>query len=91
MTDLKIAGKIEQLSGRAVFCGVPLGAGSVDLFGGITLGGSLPSMLALGAFLGAGIWMFRRWGSSSLAPASEGAPHEPGEDTRQRERDLIKV
>lgn len=39
----------------------------MDLFGGHTLGGMTVSAVALGVFLAATVWMFRRWGAGDVA------------------------
>lgn len=56
------------------FCGVAgLGAGPGSSATGIpTIDGVLPLALVAVGFVGAGVWMFRRWGR----PAQQGAPEE---------------
>ncbi len=86
-TDLK------QLSQGAALCGAPIGGGtvgSVDLLGIPAPGEFLSLALALGAFLSAGVWIFRRWGKSPTAPT---LPTEPSAETAgsERERELVNA
>ncbi len=83
---------LRQLSQGLAFCGVPMGdAGSVNNMLGIpALGEALPLALVLGVFLGAGVWMFRRWGKSSAAQAPTETSPETAADP-QRERELVNV
>jgi hypothetical protein len=83
---------LKQLSQGLAFCGVPIGdAGSINnMLGMPTLGEALPLALVLGVFLGAGVWMFRRWGKSSSAPTTTEISPETAVDP-QRERELVNV
>lgn len=89
------SGKIDlkRLSQGAALCGVPIGGvggGSLDMLGVPALGEGLSLALALGAFVGVGAWMFRRWGKS---PAVQ-APTEPSPGVAvdpQREPELINA
>ncbi len=85
---------LKQLSQGAALCGAPIGGGtvgSVDLLGIPAPGEFLSLALALGAFLGAGVWVFRRWGKSPTAPT----PIEPSPETavgsQQKERELVNA
>ena len=82
---------LKQLGGAA-FCGIPLGnAGSTESMLGIpAFGEALSLTLALGAFLGAGVWMFRRWGKPAETPVSPETSPETAADP-QRERELVKA
>lgn len=63
-----------QLSWRGGFCGVPIGGGAATNMLGVPAPGEALSLtLAVAGFLGAGIWMFRKWGKSS-DPVPEEAP-----------------
>ncbi|MEJ7843501.1 MAG: hypothetical protein WKF95_17185 [Rubrobacter sp.] len=55
---------LKQLSRNAALCGAPVGAGSIDMLGTPAPAEALTLTLALGVFVGAGVWMFRRWGGS---------------------------
>lgn len=81
---------LKQLSQGAALCGVPTGIGSVDLLGNLSPSGVLPPALALAAFAGVGVWMFRRWGNSSVVQTPTEAPPEETKDS-QEERELINV
>ncbi len=80
---------LRQLSQGAVLCGAPLGGGgSISLLGAPAPGELLSLTLVLGVFVGAGVWMFRRWGKSPTAPA------EPSPETTagsEQERELINA
>lgn len=77
---------LQRLSRGAALCGAPVGGGTVDFLGVPAPGEALTLVLALGAFLGAGVWMFRRWGGSSgvTTPTAPEAATEA-----QEERELI--
>ncbi len=84
---------LKQLSQGAAFCGTPVGgAGSVDMLGTPALGEILPLTLVVGTLVGAGVWMFRRWGKSPTAPT---LPTEPSPETatgsEQEERELVNA
>ncbi len=82
---------LKRLPQGLAFCGVPAGdAGSVGSMLGIpALGEALALTLALVVFLGAGVWMFRRWGKSSAGRAPEVSP-EPATSSEQ-ERELVNA
>jgi len=86
-TDLK------GLCQGVAFCGIPVGnAGATESMLGIPgLGEALSLTLALGAFLGAGVWMFRRWGKSTATPALTGDSPEPVVEDTRRERELVNA
>lgn len=64
----------KQLSRGAAFCGIPVvGFASGSFTGSSTIDSVVPLIVLLGAFLMAGVWMFRRWGSSPEVQA----PPEP--------------
>lgn len=66
-----------QLAQSGAFCGVPLGMGSVNSWLAVpAFGEALSLALAAGAFAGAGIWMFRKWGRSPVGQADTG--NSPG-------------
>lgn len=53
------------LSQGAVYCGIPtIGFSSGSLTGTPTIDSVSPVIALLGAFLMAGVWMFRRWGTA---------------------------
>lgn len=55
----------KQLSQGAAYCGIPtIGFSSASLTGSSTIDSISPVIALLGAFLMAGVWMFRRWGAS---------------------------
>lgn len=61
-----------QLSQGAAYCGIPvIGFSSGSLTGTSTIDNVAPVIALLGAFLMAGVWMFRRWGS---APEPQAQP-----------------
>lgn len=65
---------VKQLSQGAAYCGIPTVAfSSGSLTGSSTTDSVVPLIVLLGAFVSAGVWMFRRWGKS---PEVE-APPEP--------------
>lgn len=67
-----------QLTQGGAFCGVPLGMGSVNSWLAVpAFGEALSLALAVGAFAGAGVWMFRRWGRSPVGQADTGTSPEP--------------
>ncbi len=83
---------LKQLSRGAALCGAPIGGlGSVDMLGIPASGEVLSLALALGAFVGVGAWMFRRWGKSPVAQPPTGVAPETAEDSRPEERELINV
>lgn len=74
----------------ASLCGVG-GIGSpmpMDLFGGHTLGGMTVSAIALGVFLAATVWMFRRWGTGDAAEPVTLAQDESEAIWAELEREL---
>ncbi len=77
---------LKRLSRSAALCGAPVSGGTVHFLGVPAPGEALTLVLALGAFLGAGVWMFRLWGGSSgvKAPTALEAAAEA-----QEERELI--
>lgn len=67
----------KQLSKGAALCGVPVVSFSSGSFtGSSTIDSVVPLIVLLGAFLMAGVWMFRRWGSSP--EAQDTFEHSPG-------------
>jgi len=65
---------MKQLYQGAAYCGLPtVAVSSGDLTGSSTVDGVMPLIVLLGAFLMAGVWMFRRWGRSPEVQA----PPEP--------------
>ncbi len=80
-TDLK------RLPQGLAFCGVPAGgAGSVESMLGMPAPGEALSLaLALVAFLGAGVWMFRRWGKSPAVQSPEASPQPAAGPRQERE------
>jgi hypothetical protein len=63
------------------FCTAPVGvAGTAPVeLAGFSLGSeAIPLALVLWMFLGAGIWVFRRWGRAPGAPASDSAQPAAG-------------
>ena len=92
MNVLKIGkADLKRLSQNAALCGAPMGGGSVNLLGTPAPGEVLSLTLVLGVFVGAGVWMFRRWGKTPAAPA----PTEPSPETtagsEQEERELVNA
>lgn len=78
---------LKRLSRSVALCGAPVGGGTVHFLGVPAPGEALTLVLALGAFLGAGVWMFRRWGGSSGVQA----PPAPEVATEAREeRELVR-
>lgn len=78
---------LKQLS-QGALCGAPIGGGlPSSMLGASAPGESLSLALALGAFVGAGVWTFRRWGGSSDSPAPDETQPEAARDSR-RERGL---
>lgn len=56
---------MKHLSQAAAYCGIPtIGFSSGSLTGSSTIDSVVPLIALLGAFLMAGVWMFRRWGTS---------------------------
>ncbi len=82
---------LRRLSQGAALCGAPMGGGSVNLLGTPAPSEVLSLTLVLGVFVGAGVWMFRRWGKSPTTPA----PAEPSPETtagsEQQERELVNA
>lgn len=72
---------LKRLSRGGALCGAPIGGGMpTDMLGASAPGEVLSLALVLAGFLGAGVWMFRKWGKSS-ANSPEEAPEpqpEPG-------------
>ncbi len=55
----------KQLAQGAAYCGIPtIGFSSGSLTGSSTIDSISPVIALLGAFLMAGVWMFRRWGTA---------------------------
>ncbi len=79
---------LKQLSRNAALCGAPVGAGSVDMLGTPAPAEALTLTLALGVFVGAGVWMFRRWGGSPGANEPSGTSPEVATEA-QEERELV--
>ena len=82
---------LRKLSQSAALCGAPLGSGSVDLLGTPAPGEVLSLTLAMAAFVGAGVWMFRRWGNPPAAPAPTGPSPETTAGSEQEERELVNA
>lgn len=83
---------LKQLSRGAVFCGAPtIGLGAGGVTGESTIDGTLPLVAVLGAFLGAGVWMFRRWGKSPEAQAPLVEPSPGVAAGIQQERELVNT
>jgi len=79
---------LKQLSRNAALCGAPVGGGSIDALGTPAPAEALTLTLALGVFVGAGVWMFRRWGGSP--GANEPSVTSPEVATEaQEERELV--
>ena len=79
---------LKRLSHRAALCGAPAGVGSVDALGTPAPAEALTLTLALGVFVGAGVWMFRRWGGSPAAEAPPGTSPEVVTEARE-EREMV--
>ncbi len=77
---------LKRISRSAALCGAPVGGGTIHFLGVPAPGEAMTLVLALGAFLGAGVWMFRRWGGSSGVKAPT-VPEAAAE--AQEERELI--
>ncbi len=80
---------LKQLSRNAALCGAPVGGGSIDALGSPAPAEALTLTLALGVFVGAGVWMFRRWGGS---PGIADEPSETSPEVAteaQEERELV--
>ncbi len=84
MNTLKLINvDLKQLSRNAALCGAPVGGGSINALGVPASGEVLSLTLALGVFVGAGVWMFRQWGGPSAA-------NDPSVATEaQEERELV--
>ncbi len=79
---------LKRLSRNAALCGAPVGGGSIDALGSPAPAEALTLTLALGTFVGAGVWMFRRWGASP--GANEPSRPSPEVSTGAREeRELV--
>lgn len=77
---------LKRLPREAALCGAPAGVGSVDLLGTPATAEAFTLTLALAVFVGAGVWMFRRWGGSPDADAPYGtSPEVAGEAQEERE------
>ena len=92
MNVLKIGkAELKRISQNEALCGAPMGGGSVNLLGTPAPGEVLSLTLVLGVFVGAGVWMFRRWGKFPTAPA----PAEPSPETtaasEREERELVNA
>lgn len=80
---------LKQLYQNAALCGAPVGGGSINALGTPAPTEALTLTLALGVFVGTGVWMFRRWGGSP------GVAHEPSGTSpevateAQEERELV--
>ncbi|MBA2443187.1 MAG: hypothetical protein H0V53_12400 [Rubrobacter sp.] len=75
----------KQLSRGGAFCGVPLGMSSVNNWlAAPAFGEALSLALVVGAFAGAGVWMFRSWGGTAQAPDGP-SPEVATEPRRERE------
>ncbi len=79
---------LRQLSRNVALCGAPVGGGSIDALGTPAPAEALTLTLALGAFVGAGVWMFRRWGGSPSAGELPGTSPEVATEAQQ-ERELV--
>ncbi len=80
---------LKQLSRNAALCGAPVGGGSIDALGTPAPAEALTLTLALGVFVGAGVWMFRRWGGSpGVADEPSGTSPEVVTEA-QEERKLV--
>lgn len=86
---------LKQLSQGAMLCGGPAGVLSVDMIGNLSPGEVTPPALAVAAFVGAGVWMFRRWGNPTITHnLVDALPGEASsEETKepQKEREPTKV
>ncbi|MGH3090119.1 MAG: hypothetical protein ACRDSJ_22795, partial [Rubrobacteraceae bacterium] len=97
---------LKSLSSRMAFCAAPAGGagaadvsgsagggtiGAAELFGSITFAEAVPLTLAFAAFLGVGMWMFRRWGSSPATQVSLEEPVVEAAEDREEERDRVIV
>jgi len=81
---------LKRISRSAALCGAPVGGGTVHFLGVPAPGEAMTLVLALGAFLGAGVWMFRRWGGSSGAKVPTKVPTVPETASEaQEEREPI--
>lgn len=81
---------LQQLSQGVALCGIPTSISSVDMLGNPSLGEVFPLALALAAFAGTGVWMFRRWGGSTITQVPTEVPVEEAKES-QEERELINV
>ena len=79
---------LKQLSRNAALCGAPVGGGSINALGTPAPAEALTLTLALGVFVGAGVWMFRRWGGSPEAHEPSGPSPEVAIEA-QEERELV--
>jgi hypothetical protein len=80
---------LKRLSRGAALCGAPVGGGSVDMLGTPAPAEALTLTLAVGVFVGAGVWMFRRWGGSpGVADGPSGTSPEVATEA-QEERELV--
>ena len=80
---------LKQLSRSAALCGAPVGGGAIDALGTPAPAEALTLTLALGVFVGAGVWMFRRWGGSPGASVPSGTSPEVAAVEAQEDRELV--
>lgn len=63
---------LKQLCQGVALCGIPIGGGMpTNMLAASAPGEILSLALMLGGFVGAGIWMFRKWGRPSTPPPEE--------------------
>ncbi len=79
---------LKQLARNAALCGAPAGGGSIEALGTPAPAEALTLTLTLGVFVGAGVWMFRRWGASPGANEPSGPPPEVATGAREG-RELV--
>ncbi len=79
---------LKRLSRNVALCGAPVGGGSIDALGTPAPAEALTLTLALGVFVSAGVWMFRRWGGSPGVDAPFGSPPEVATEAHE-ERELV--
>jgi len=66
-----LTGRMKDLIGTGSLCAVPVGSHGAS---GGTLAELGPLALLTAGFVGVGIWMFRRYGGGSEAPAVDAPP-----------------
>lgn len=89
MNTLKLVSvDLKRLSRSVALCGAPVGGGSINALGTPAPAEALTLTLALGVFVGAGVWMFRRWGGSPDANEPSGTSPEVATEVRE-ERELV--